>query len=168
MEIEDQAATFPSSSQSLLKIYQNLDYRPKSGNIDLDPDYEYAIVDGDIKIPRLHWTTTSQELTKCVNHSVMDDGLGTLQHPNGGRPTHVQFRSDASYALDGGLGGIGRFIATWMVENGACCIMFTSRSAKEGPETAPYFNELRALDCEVLTFAGNVISLTDVEAAVKQ
>lgn len=168
VEIEDQAVTFPSSSQSLLKIYQNLNHRPKSGIADLDPDYEYAIVDGDIKIPRLHWTTTSRELAKCVNHLVIDDGSETLQNSNGGRPTHIQFRSEACYALAGGLGGLGRVIATWMVEHGARCIMFISRSAKKGPETTPFFNELRALGCEILTFAGDVTRLKDVEAAVKQ
>ena len=167
VEIEDQAVTFPSSSQSLVKIYQNLSYRAKSGSI--DPDYEYAIVDGDIKISRLHWTTRSQELTECVKHSTIDgDGLGILQHSNGGRPKLTQFRSDACYALVGGLGGLGRVIATWMVENGTRCIMFISRSAKEGPETTPFFDELRALGCEVLAFGGDVTSLVDVEAALKQ
>lgn len=43
-----------------------------------------------------------------------------------------------------------------MVENGARNILFLSRSAKEGPETALSFDELRALGCEVLTVAGSV------------
>ena len=47
-------------------------------------------------------------------------------------------------------------ISTWMVENGARNILFLSRSAKEGPETALSFDELRALGCEVLTVAGSV------------
>lgn len=167
VEIEDQAVTFPSSSQSLVKIYQNLSHRAKSGSI--DPDYEYAIVDGDIKISRFHWTTRSQELTECVNHSTIDgDGSEICQYPNGGRAKLTQFRSDACYALVGGLGGLGRVIATWMVENGTRSIMFISRSAKEGPETTPFFDELRALGCEVLAFAGDVTSFIDVEAALKQ
>lgn len=167
VEIEDQAVSFPSSCQSLVKIYQNLGYRAKSGSV--DPDYEYAIVDGGIKVSRLHWTTRSQELTGCVKQSTIDDvGLGNLQYPNGGGPKPTQFRSDACYALVGGLGGLGRVIATWMVENGTRSIMFISRSAKEGPETTPFFDELRALGCEVLAFAGDVTSFMDVEAALKQ
>ena len=167
VEIEDQDDTFPSSSHSLLKIYQNLSYPAKSASI--DPDYEYAIVDGDIKISRLHWTTKSQELTECVKYSTVDDDYSrVVRVPNGGSPEHTQFRSDACYALVGGLGGLGRVIATWMVENGARSIMFISRSAKEGPETTPFFNELRALGCEVLACAGDVTSFTDVEAALKQ
>ena len=167
VEIEDLAVTFPSSSQSLVKIYQNLSHRAKSGSI--DPDYEYAIVDGDIKIPRLHWTTKSQELKECVSHSMINgDGSEVLQYPNGDRPRLTYFQSDACYALVGGLGGLGRVIATWMVENGARSIMFISRSAKEGPETTPFFDELRALECEVLAFEGDVINFSDVDAALKQ
>ena len=59
-------------------------------------------------------------------------------------------------------------ISTWMVENGARSILFLSRSAKEGPGTTPFFDELRALGCEVLTFAGSVTNITDVRAAMKQ
>ena len=167
VEIDDRGITFASSSKLLVKIYQNLSYRPKSGNI--DPDYEYAIVDGDIKISRLHWTSRSQELTECVSHVTIEgDGSEVRQYPNGGPPKLIQFRPDACYALIGGLGGLGRVIATWMVENGARSIMFISRSAKESPETTPFFDELRALGCEILAFAGDVTRLVDVEAAIKQ
>ena len=167
VEIEELAVTFPSSIQSLVRIYQNLSHRAKSGSI--DPDYEYAIVDGDIMVPRLHWTTMSQELTECIKHSTIDgDGSEILQYPNGDRPKLTHFRSDACYALVGGLGGLGRVIATWMVENGTRSIMFISRSAKEGPETTPFFDELRVLGCEVLAFGGDVTNFSDVEAALKQ
>ena len=116
-----------------------------------------------------HWTTKSQELTECVKHSAIDgDGSEIFQYPNEDRPKLTHFRSDACYALIGGLRDLGRVIATWMVENGACSIMFIARSAKEGPETTPFFDELRALGCEVLAFGGNVNNFTDVEAALKQ
>lgn len=167
VEIEDTAATFLSSSQSLVNIYQNLGHRAKAGTV--NPDYEYAIVNGDIKIPRFHWTTGTEELSECVGHSTTgDSGWQSLQAPKGGPPTLFRFRSDACYLLVGGLGGLGRMVSTWMAENGAGSILFLSRSAKEGPETTPFFDELRALGCEVLTFAGSVTNLSDVKAAVKQ
>ena len=167
VEIQDKAATFPSSSRTLVKIYQNLSHRAKAGTV--DPDYEHAIVDGNIKIPRLHWTTRSQELTECVDHSTINEGGSqSLQASDKGPPRPIRFRSDACYVLVGGLGGLGRVTSTWMVENGARSILFISRSAKEGPQTTPFFNELRGLGCEVLTFAGSVTNLSDVEAAVKQ
>lgn len=167
VEIDVEAATFLSSSRSLVKIYQSLGYRAKSRNI--DPDYEYAIVDGDIKIPRIHWTTGKEELSECVGHLTTDEsGSQKLEIPNGDPSTPIRFRSDACYLLVGGLGGLGRVISTWMVEKGARNILFLSRSAKEGPETTPFFDELRARGCEVLTFAGSVTNLSDVEAAVKR
>lgn len=166
VEMDVEAATFVSSSKSLLKIYQSLNHRAKAR--DVDPDYEYAIVDGDIKIPRFHWTTEKEELLDRVSHLTTDEsGSQTHPIPNGGPPTPALFRADACYLLVGGLGGLGRVITTWMVENGARNIIFLSRSAKEGPETTPFFDELRARECEVLTFAGSVTSLSDVEAAVK-
>lgn len=167
VELEDQPATYLSSSECLVKIYTNFSHRAKFGNT--DPDYEYAIVDGDIKISRLHWTTKNQELAKCIDQSTIDEnGPEILQCPNGRPPKLTKFRSDACYALVGGLGGLGRIIATWMVENGTRSIMFISRSAKEGPETTPFFDELRALGCEILAFAGDVTNFMDVEAALKQ
>lgn len=166
VEIDDEAATFLSSSKSLVKIYQNLSYRTKAGTV--DPDYEYAIVDGDIKIPRIHWTTGKEELLECFSHLTTNESSSqSVQIPNGAQSTPIRFRFDACYLLVGGLGGLGRVISTWMVENGARNILFLSRSAKESPETTPFFEELRARGCEVLTFAGSVTDFSDVEAAVK-
>lgn len=167
VEIDVEAATFLSSSKSLVQIYQSLSYRAKARII--DPDYEYAIVDGVIKIPRIHWTTGKEELSECVGHLTTDESDSQiLQTPNGCPSTPVRFRSDACYLLVGGLGGLGRVISTWMVENGARNMLFLSRSAKEGPNTTPFFDELRARGCRVSTYAGSVTSLSDVEAAVQQ
>ncbi|MCJ1434803.1 hypothetical protein MMC27_004173 [Xylographa pallens] len=167
VEIDVEAATLLSSSKSLVKIYQSLSYRTKAKLV--DPDYEYAIVDGDIKIPRIHWTTGKKELSECAGHLTRaESGLQSLRSPNETPPTPLRFRSDACYLLVGGLGGLGRVISTWMVESGARNILFLSRSAKEGPEITPFFDELRARGCEVLTFAGSVTNLSDVEAAIAQ
>lgn len=167
VEIDHQAVTFPSSSRSLVNIYRNLGHRAKSGNV--DPDYEFAILGGEIKIPRFHWTTTRQALTECGTYaSRKAQGSEVRHHPYGRLPKLIQLQSNACYVLVGGLGGLGRVVATWMVENGARSIMFLSRSAKEGPGTTPFFDELRTLGCEVLPFAGDVTCLLDVEAAMKQ
>ncbi|KAM3552944.1 hypothetical protein MY1884_006931 [Beauveria asiatica] len=40
----------------------------------------------------------------------------------------VKFFEDATYVISGGGGGLGRFIATWMVKNGARNILLLSRS----------------------------------------
>ena len=46
---------------------------------------------------------------------------------------HV-FTNDANYVVIGGLGGLGRFICSWMIENGARHITVVSRSGAGTPE----------------------------------
>lgn len=149
VELDPKRTMNVSLSRSLLKIYEGLSRRGKSK--DLDPDYEYAMVEGEIKIPRLQWTTAEAEyaMTAMV-------------------PESVRFRPNCCYLLVGGLGGLGRMISTWMVENGARNIIFLSRSAKEGSETTPFFDRLRAQGCTVTPFVGSVTNLPDVEEAIKQ
>ncbi|KAI1361572.1 putative polyketide synthase [Xylaria arbuscula] len=81
------------------------------------------------------------------------------------KPTPV-FRSDRSYLLVGGLGGLGRAVATWMVEHGARHLIFMSRSAREGVETQDLLNDLRSQDCQVTLVAGSVSSISDVRIVV--
>ena len=167
VEIDIDPSTFVSSSKSLVKIYQGLGYRTKGASF--DPDMEFVIDDGEIKIPRFHWTTGEEELSNCMDYSKTDgNGSQIIPVPNNGSPVLARFRSNACYLLVGGLGGLGRMISTWMVQHGARNILFLSRSAKEGPETTPFFDELRAQGCEVSTFAGSVANFSDVETAVKQ
>ncbi|KAL4798016.1 KR-domain-containing protein [Aspergillus venezuelensis] len=167
VELDPKRTVNVSLSKSLLKIYQGLSRRGKSK--DLDCDYEYSIVDGEIKVPRLQWTTAGAEYGHLAARSVEDGAESqNTSLATATSPESIRFRSDRSYLLVGGLGGLGRMISTWMVENGARNIIFFSRSAKEGPETTPYFDELRAQGCTVTPFAGSVTKLSDVEEAVKQ
>lgn len=76
------------------------------------------------------------------------------------------FRSDRSYLLIGGLGGLGRSVATWMVENGARNLIFLSRSARDSPETHDFLEELRSQDCQIQLVAGSVSNMSDVQGAV--
>jgi NAD(P)-dependent dehydrogenase (short-subunit alcohol dehydrogenase family) len=81
-------------------------------------------------------------------------------------PTPV-FRSDRSYLLVGGLGGLGRAVANWMVENGARHLTFLSRSAHDTPDTRGFVEELESQGCEAQLVPGSVSNMTDVEKAVK-
>jgi NAD(P)-dependent dehydrogenase (short-subunit alcohol dehydrogenase family) len=53
-----------------------------------------------------------------------------------------QFRPDATYMIPGGLGGLGRSIASWMVDYGAKNILFTSRSGTADPKAKALVEEL--------------------------
>jgi len=84
------------------------------------------------------------------------------------RPSPLQLKSDASYLLTGGLGGLGKVIATWLVERGARSLVFLSRSAGKTPEDQEFFCELESSGCSVTAVAGKAESMEDVEKAISQ
>ncbi|KAI1125318.1 acyl transferase domain-containing protein [Nemania abortiva] len=75
-------------------------------------------------------------------------------------------RSDASYLLVGGLGGLGRSIATWMVENGARHFVFLSRSGGTKPHEEALIRALEGSGCTVAVVMGSVTELDTVVRAV--
>lgn len=76
------------------------------------------------------------------------------------------FRSDASYLLVGGLGGLGRSVSTWMVQNGARHIVFLSRSAGDSERDQLFIRELESQGCAVQTIKGSVTEAQEVVNAV--
>ncbi|OLN85402.1 Lovastatin diketide synthase LovF 14, partial [Colletotrichum chlorophyti] len=83
-------------------------------------------------------------------------------------PTYrpVMFRSDASYLLVGGLGGLGRSIATWMAERGARSIIFLSRSAGLTDDSKQMLLELASMGCHAVAVAGRADNVEDVRRAI--
>ncbi|KAG9249431.1 polyketide synthase [Emericellopsis atlantica] len=79
----------------------------------------------------------------------------------------TSLRSDRSYLLVGGLGGLGRAVATWMVERGARHLIFLSRSAKSGGLIEDFQRDLESQGCEVQLAQGSVGVLEDVQAAIQ-
>lgn len=68
------------------------------------------------------------------------------------------FDNDASYLIAGGLGGIGRSIARWLVRRGAKNLLLLSRSGPQGKEGAiALLNEMREnrihVECPVCDIA---------------
>ncbi|GME55565.1 Lovastatin diketide synthase LovF [Neofusicoccum parvum] len=80
----------------------------------------------------------------------------------------LKLREDASYLLCGGLGGLGRAISNWMVENGARNLVYLSRSGGEPESTQAFIRELEAQGCSVQAFKGDVANAEDVASAVQQ
>lgn len=76
------------------------------------------------------------------------------------------FRPDASYLLVGGLGGIGKSISTWMVEQGARELVYLSRSAGRSREDQAFIRELEVQHCRVICIEGSVTNVDDVKRAV--
>lgn len=73
---------------------------------------------------------------------------------------------EAAYILTGGLGGLGRSVATWLVEHGARALVFLSRSAGSDLENLGFVEELESLGCSVFTVSGEVQNVEDVRRAV--
>jgi hypothetical protein len=79
----------------------------------------------------------------------------------------VALSGDVSYLLVGGLGGVGRALATMMVERGARHFMFLSRSAGKSAQDQAFRCELEAQGCSVVMIQGDVGLLDDVKAAIQ-
>lgn len=82
-------------------------------------------------------------------------------------PPKTLLRSDRSYLLVGGLGGLGKVVASWMVENGARHLIFLSRSGDSHEDTGNFLDELRSQGCQPQVFTGSVSNKADVESAVQ-
>lgn len=80
----------------------------------------------------------------------------------------IAFSSEASYLLIGGLGGLGRAISIWMVENGARSLVFLSRRLELTGSNKEHVVELEAMGCSVNIVQGDVAQLQDVQRAVSQ
>ena len=85
--------------------------------------------------------------------------------PSTSRYNPFKLDSNASYLLAGGLGGIGRSLAAWMVEQGARHLTFLSRSGGS-PENDLFFAELKSMNCSVTIAAGLVDNMGDLRKAI--
>ncbi|QQK46332.1 Lovastatin diketide synthase LovF [Penicillium digitatum] len=59
------------------------------------------------------------------------------------RKHYARLRSDASYLIAGGVGGIGRSVSRWLLTHGAKNLILVSRSAAAGGRTALFVDELQ-------------------------
>lgn len=79
----------------------------------------------------------------------------------------VCFDVNSSYVLAGGLGGLGRSIARWMVNNGAKHLIFLSRSGLVKPEAQKLVEELTNVGASIASFACDLTDEKSVKAIVE-
>ena len=72
-----------------------------------------------------------EPFSTLIDHTIHYD---TIEHVPIYEPQSTLFSSTANYVLIGGLGGLGRFICTWMVEHGARQLTVISRSGLTSAE----------------------------------
>ncbi|KAL2813397.1 KR domain-containing protein [Aspergillus granulosus] len=75
---------------------------------------------------------------------------------------------NASYLLVGGLGGLGRSVSTWMVEQGARHLVYLSRSAGLSDNDQAFVRELENQGCQAICVPDNVTVKEDVELAISK
>ncbi|PLN76124.1 iterative type I polyketide synthase [Aspergillus taichungensis] len=80
----------------------------------------------------------------------------------------LQFPTNASYVLAGGLGGIGRSLALWMASRGARSLVFLSRSGKITEAVQKTLDQLEVNGCTVKIFKCDVSDKERMEAVVKE
>ena len=79
-----------------------------------------------------------------------------------------EFRGGVSYLLIGGLGGLGKAIASWMASYGAKNLIFLSRSAGKSEEDQALIKELNVMGASTQCFPCDVADYDAVKNAVEQ
>lgn len=79
----------------------------------------------------------------------------------------AQLRSDKTYLLVGGLGGLGQKLAEWLYRRGARKLAFLSRSGAEKEEARSVVNWLESRDVKVTVFKGDVANPEAVESCIQ-
>ena len=74
---------------------------------------------------------------------------------------------DASYLLVGGVGGLGRFIARWLIDHGAKNLILLSRSADNIEKSGAFVEELREAGCRVKAISCEVSIAGHLAQAVR-
>jgi NAD(P)-dependent dehydrogenase (short-subunit alcohol dehydrogenase family) len=77
-------------------------------------------------------------------------------------------RTDASYLLVGGLGGLGRAIALWMVDHGARAIIFASPSGAAKQEAKDTIRAIEEQGALVSVFNCDVSDVKHLDTVINQ
>jgi len=72
-------------------------------------------------------------------------------------------RSDATYILIGGTGGLGRSMARWMVEKGARNVVLVSRSGSATGKVKELIDDLATVGANIVVRRCNVTDYSSVD-----
>lgn len=137
----------------------------------------HSIEQGKLRPIRPVTVFKASDIAKAFRHMQTGKHMGKLvvempENPHELRVSKLQskgalFRSDASYLLVGGLGGLGRAVARWMVEKGARHLIFMSRSGLEPTKAREFVQDLESQgNCHIQAVTGDVTNINDVERAL--
>lgn len=115
-----------------------------------------------LQSPLLHFEVkdfqSAFEATKsCQGLSLLvhDETWNLKRHLLTHNPTGNLFRSDAAYVVVGGLGGLGRYLMTWMVNKGARHLVTLSRSVLDSADAGPTVAAVQELGADIRVYRGD-------------
>lgn len=111
------------------------------------------------------------EVTKsCQGLSLLvhDQSRNLTRHSLTYKPTENLFWSDAAYVIVGGLGGLGRYLMTWMVSKGARHLVTLSRSGLDSPDAGPTVAAVQKLGAEMRVYKGDACNAESVNQVMTE
>ncbi|KAK8122918.1 hypothetical protein PG984_011588 [Apiospora sp. TS-2023a] len=125
-------------------------------------DMEFRESQGVLSVPRVN---EDAALDDVLQRFLPQQSLGT---PVAANEPSFRLKPDATYVLAGGLGGLGRNIATFMVDLGARHICFLSRSPKASADTEMFLTDLRKRHVTVSAYQCDISDTRSLRAALQQ
>lgn len=80
----------------------------------------------------------------------------------------VRLFSESSYLIVGGVGGIGRSIANYLVEHGARHLILVSRKAASKPDLYAFARKLRTVGCQVAVHNCDIANAVDLATLLEK
>ncbi|KAJ5675037.1 Acyl transferase/acyl hydrolase/lysophospholipase [Penicillium maclennaniae] len=116
---------------------------------------------------------TGAQMGKVVLSAETDEQVHVVPRPKG-ITAQSQMRPDASYLIVGGVGGIGRSVAHWLVAHGATNLILLSRSAgdldlneNKNTDGALFIRELREAGCRVKPISCDIALASSLTMALR-
>ncbi|KAF2194360.1 putative polyketide synthase [Zopfia rhizophila CBS 207.26] len=125
------------------------------------PITTYPIADTAQAFERL---TTGKSTGKVVLRTGLQETVPVLP-----RRQNLRLSPNASYLLVGGVGGIGRSVATWMIEHCAKNLILLSRSAGDAQKTGGFVTEImEETGCRIKAISCDVSNPSDLSSALQE
>ena len=77
-----------------------------------------------------------------------------------------RLNSESSYLLPGGLGGLGRSIAQWLIGHGAKSLIFLSRSGAFSSDAVSFVSDLKAQGIQIGVYPCDISNLGHLEETI--
>lgn len=147
----------------------------------LAADMEFVYYDGEICVGRFHPVgfegssiagSIPSSPAETTHSTESNDELAEVSSQSSAASSsstqigQISFNPDATYLLVGGVRGLGRSIATWLVTRGARHLILFSRSVGTDAESLAFTRQLESMGCAISVVAGSVESMDDVQRAV--